>query len=152
MDTWGLWGLDLKREVTASEDDYRGQHRPPGPDYGFPLHDITSLLPEDMYQNLDYWPGAGSPGDKETHRVLNKARGNPEHPVDIYRALPPGHTSFRPGDWVTTSQDYARQHAIHPTDPDQDMPVIKSTVPAKHLWGNGDMLQEFGYHGPPIET
>ncbi len=133
----------------VASDDYRMQHQAPSPDYGYPAHDITGLLPEDMYDNLRYWPGSNSPGAKQTHQLIKSIRGNPEAMVDIYRALPHGHTSFNTGDWVTPSLDYARQHAMHNTDSAQDWPVIKSTVPAKHLWGSGDMLQEFGYHGPP---
>lgn len=139
-------------------EDYRGQHEAPGPDSGFPVHDMHSggdnyelgSVPEDWQTHPHYY-AHGEVGSRETKAVqqmYNRANGNPESPVDIYRALPHGNTQFNTGDWVTPSLEYARGHAKHATDPAQDWPVIKSTVPAKHLWQNGDSYFEMGYHGP----
>jgi hypothetical protein len=71
----------------------------------------------------------------------------------MYRSLPPEHVDkgFRTGDWVSLHPGYAAQHGMHESDPSKDWPVIKATVKAKHLWNNGDMIDEFGYHGPPVK-
>ena len=131
---------------TASGDDYRLQHRPGGPDHGAPFHDLHEMWSEDIYDHPE-WYDSMDYGIKDIQRQLNQARGNPDHPVVIYRALPSGKTNINTGDWVTTSLQYARQHSIQNENPDDDLPIVRSTVPAKHLWTNND-LHEWGYHGP----
>lgn len=125
-------------------------HRVPK-DPEFYLPHTTRMLRKGPFKHASYY-GHG-PEDKalglgQVSKIYNQARGNPEHPVTMYRALPHGNTSFNTGDWVTPSLSYARQHAMHPDDPSQDMPVIKSTVPAKHLHTDGNSIYEFGYNGP----
>jgi GNAT superfamily N-acetyltransferase len=145
-------------------EDYRGQHTSPGPDgTGFPIHDMHSGgqnyelggVPEDWQTHPQYYASSheapGVRGMKQTQQMYNRVNGNPEAPVDIYRALPQGHGHFHTGDWVTPSLEYARGHAASEQGPEHDWPVIKSTVPAKHLWQNGDSYYEMGYHGPSHE-
>lgn len=129
-----------------ANDDYRGSHRPGGPDHGAPFHDLNQMWGEDIYDHPE-WYDSMDYGIKDIQRQVNQARGNPEHPVVIYRAMPSGITDIKTGDWVTTSLPYARQHAIQSDNPDEDWPVVQSTVPAKHVWTNND-LHEWGYHGP----
>lgn len=137
-----------------AEGDYRMQHRAPGADE-IPIHDLVNEggelgVPEDVYTHPHYYSNMNDPGMREAHRVLNQVRGKPDAPVKIYRALPAehAHEGFHPGDWVTTSKDYARQHGKHPTDPKHDWPVISATVPAKHLHTAADDFREYGYNGP----
>lgn len=139
---------------TADDGDYQGQHTSPGPGQ-IPLHDLTGDsgiggLPGDWMTHPQYYSygEVSAPSTRKVQRMYQRTQGNPDAPVDIYRALPKGQTSFNTGDWVTPSEEYARVHARHESDPSQDMPVIKSTVPAKHLWHNGDSYYEMGYHGP----
>lgn len=138
-----------------SDDDYRMNHRPadPDPESAAPFHHLNHndnvIFPDDVYTHPHYY--TGYPKDRETQRQMQQARGNPEHPVTIYRALPKGHTKINTGDWVTPSAQYAKGHAAQ-EDPDHDWLVIKAIVPAKHLWTQGDELSEFGYHGPTIEA
>lgn len=148
----------------AGYDEYAGHHRSPGPGTGWPVHEMTNVdesvhglggVPEDWYTHPQYYSSGSGSGDdiadmKRTQKLYNDMRGKPDHPVTIYRALPHGNTDFNTGDWVTPSESYARQHAIQDDDPANDWPIIKTTVPAKHLYQNGDSYDEFGYHGPMI--
>lgn len=159
LDKLGQQSSAMPKSAMAEYDEYAGNHHAPGPESGWPVYDMTGMsgntsdiggVPEDWYTHPQYYnSGEVSPKDtRAVQQLYNHIRNNPEAPVDIYRALPQGNTDFNTGDWVTPSLAYARQHAMHPTDPTEDWPVIKSTVPAKHLYQNGDSYFEFGYHGP----
>lgn len=139
-DLWG-YGVPGPGERTASGEGYRIQHRPGGPGFGAPFHDLNQLWGEDIYEHPEWYDGMTGYGIEGIKRQLNEARNNPDFPVTIYRAMPPGITDINTGDWVTPSLSYARRHAI------QDWTVTKTTVPAKHLWTDSD-LHEWGYHGP----
>lgn len=146
--------LQHKASKTASEDDdYRMQHRPPDADYGAPHHDITNLLPEDMYTHPHYYADMSEPSSQEAYHQLLRTRGKPEAKVPIYRALPAehAHQGFRPGDWVSTSKEYARDHG-RMEDPKDDWPVIRTMVPAKHLHTAGDDMREWGYNGDEAKS
>lgn len=136
------------RRTAMPDEDYRGSHRPGGPDHGAPFHDLNQMWGEDIYDHPE-WYDSMDYGIKNIQRQLNQARGNPDHPVVIYRALPPGVTDINTGDWVTTSLPYARAHAVQSENPEEDLPIVRSTVPAKHVWTNND-LHEWGYHGPNV--
>lgn len=148
------------RRVEAS-DEYHMNHRPGGPsgaDDGTAAqaHEVDKVFPDyyekpHLYDFSEHMEGGARMG-RELHQTLKRIRGNPEADVTMYRALPHEHAAsgFRTGDWVSLHHGYARQHGLHETDPSKDWPVIKATVPAKHLWNNGDSIDEFGYHGPPI--
>jgi 2'-5' RNA ligase/phage-related protein len=150
-------------QQTASVDDYRMMHRAPGP-HNAPLHDPTRPTEEGggghVQENLDNpdWGGMGEPHE-ESMAAVHRAKGNPEAPVTIYRAVPHGITSIRTGDWVSTAAEHARNEAIEggKTDhdgednPDYDWPVLKATVPAKHVHTDGNDINEWGYNGPHIE-
>lgn len=152
------------REASA-DDDYRMQHRPGGPSdeeeqTAAPAHQVDKVFP-DYYQRPKLYDAHGQGGlfggpkvFAETDRTLQRVRGNPEAPITMYRALPPehAHKGIRTGDWVSIHPDYARGHGLHHTDEKEDWPVIKATVPAKHLWNNGDTIDEFGYHGPDVKA
>jgi hypothetical protein len=77
--------------------------------------------------------------------------GHEDSHVSIYRAAPHGVHSINPGDWVSTSSDYAHQHAQNDNDPENDWPVLTAHVPAEHVWTDHNDENEQGYHGPPIK-
>ena len=81
--------LRFKQFIKESED-YKGQHTAPGPDFGDPLHDVTrTIYPEDFYSsNGRHFYGDGSDFDNESHNVMSTAKGKPNHPIKIYRAVP----------------------------------------------------------------
>lgn len=147
---FSLFEANLQVEADGPEQDYRMMHQAPDSDYGAPLHDVENIMPG-FYDNPHnynfghehYWDSASK---------IMKARGNPEHKVRIYRALPGDHAGkgFNTGDWVSTSKDYARLHARQNDDPKHDWPVISTTVPAKHLHTEGD-VHEWAYNGPKKE-
>lgn len=143
---------DYKANLSKEAEQW-GSHRPADPEYGAPAHELTTngIYPEDVYTHPHFYGDSSDPEFRKTHRILKSIRGNPEAPVHIYRSLPPKHTEagFRTGDWISLSQEYARRHGMHPTDPDKDWPVIHAVVPAKHLISSGDSLDEFGYFGAP---
>jgi 8-oxo-dGTP pyrophosphatase MutT (NUDIX family) len=134
----------LQVEAEGEEQDYRMQHQAPDSDYGAPLHDVEKVMP-DFYKHPHYY----NFGEEDWHTSVNKvqkARGNPDHPVRIYRALPTERADhgFNPGDWVTTSEHYAHQHGAG----ENNWSVMTSIVPAKHLHTEGNSIHEWAYNGP----
>jgi hypothetical protein len=155
------WGIGKPNRVWGSiheadeDEDYRMNHRPAQPgdeeeSTGAPFHAVDQVMP-DYYEHPNYYAYGSDPqakkADQEAYRALLMARGNPEAPVKIYRATPAN--VINNGDWVTQSLEYAKMHAMHPTDPSQDMPIAQATVPAHTLWTSGDDHHEFGYWGDP---
>ena len=126
--------------MTPSE--YRGQHQP-RPD-GYAMHEASEAYP-DVYEHPEYYR-QGDTGYDDSLRVIRRTRGLPDAPVTIYRAVPHGVTTINPGDWVTTSKAYARQHGMHATDPKLDWPVISITGRARDLRTDGDDVNEWGYY------
>jgi len=129
--------------------DYRMQHRPASPEYGAPLHDLThqGFYPDDVYssQGTQYF---GTKFDDDfVHELLVTARNEPDYPVKIYRAIPNNvEPVINPGDWVTPSRAYA-QHMVDSWQPggNEGAQLVEKTVPAKHLWGDANSWDEWGY-------
>lgn len=144
--------VSMLEYFTAADDDehdYRMQHRPPDTDFGSPHHDISEDVMPGLYDNPEWYDHSGEPSYWDAFRHVLRTRGKPEAKVTIYRSLPAehAHQGFRPGDWVSTSKEYARRHGQQ-SDPEHDWPVIRTTVPAKHLQTEGNDLREWGYTGP----
>src|SRR5690606_13979245 len=144
--------VSMLEYFTAADDDehdYRMQHRPPDTDFGSPHHDISEDVMPGLYDNPEWHDHSGEPSYWDAFRHVLRTRGKPEAKVTIYRSLPAehAHQGFRPGDWVSTSEEYARRHGQQ-SDPEHDWPVIRTTVPAKHLQTEGNDLREWGYTGP----
>lgn len=144
--------VSMLEYFTAADDDehdYRMQHRPPDTDFGSPHHDISEDVMPGLYDNPEWHDHSGEPSYWDAFRHVLRTRGKPEAKVTIYRSLPAehAHQGFRPGDWVSTSKEYARRHGQQ-SDPEHDWPVIRTTVPAKHLQTEGNDLREWGYTGP----
>lgn len=145
-------GGELLGHFEAADADYHMTHRPGSEEYGAPFHDVEGMMQGYHDRKPSLYDNHARAGEHwvshESDEQLRRARGNPEADVNIYRALPREHREINSGDWVSSSANYARQHAesnLH------TMPwaVIKSTVKAKHLHTEGDM-NEWGYHGPDI--
>ncbi|MCW2929909.1 MAG: hypothetical protein JWM19_871 [Actinomycetia bacterium] len=134
----------------SDPEEYGMRHRPGGPDdeSGAPMHDVEDMLPGayDRPQLYTY----GDPVHQESARQLKGARGKPDAPVTVYRALPHPHQAINPGDWVATSAAYARQHGESNIRNGQ-WHVIRAAVPAGSLWSEGNSISEWGYHGPAIQ-
>ena len=142
-------GADLhsKRIAGLNDDDWRMEHRPPDSD-GIPLHDMTVNLPADVYTHPHYYADMNDSSTQDSVSVMRRVRGKPDAKVKIYRALPAehAHKGINPGDWVTTSKEYARIHGRQ-SDPKHDWPVISATVRAGDLHTDGDDFREYGYNG-----
>jgi len=79
-------------------DDYGGEHRPPGPEDGAPLHDLTGqgrVYPDDIYgPNATRYYGHGDePLDHGTMSIIRQFKGRPSAKAAIYRAVPSGLTT-----------------------------------------------------------
>jgi len=129
-------------------DSYRLQHVSPGAEEGMPMHDLSGM--PDVYEHPEYY--AASPEDRESHRVAKGVRGRPEAKVTVHRAVPDAKMGINPGDWVSPSRAYARQHGMHNTDPSKDMPVVSARVPASELYTDGNSLSEWGWNPASMDV
>ncbi len=85
-----LQSMPSKTDV-KSVDKYQGEHSPPGPDSGAPLHDLTGngVYPADFYShNQIRHYGTGDPTDSKSFAIANEMKGNPDKQVTMYRAVP----------------------------------------------------------------
>ena len=141
-------------------EEYRMQHRAPGPD-DTPMHE----MPEDAVTHPEYY-GSGRVGRPSNYhcnvehawakrswdnasaasKVVGGALGKPEHKVDIYRAVPKHVDKIHTGDWVTLHPGYAQSHGE--SNMSGDYKILKASVPAKHVNWDWGSLDEFGYNGP----
>lgn len=142
------------REVVLLQEDYRGSHRAPRRDgYSAPLHDLTALYPEDVYDpstQVRFYGGGDwlAVADRESFEVVNRVRGNPDAEVVLYRAVPSTVGEINPGDWVTPSRAYAEQHAE--SNGERDWRVIQITVPARDVFTDANSINEFGWDPDPL--
>lgn len=120
---------------------YRGQHTAPDADYGAPLHDVEAMMP-DYYQHPEYYEtGAGDDIDGPSRRAILRSKGDPDAHVWMWRAVPAEVRTFNPGDWVTTSKPYAKQH-MEGLD---GWHVIARRVRARNLFTEGNSINEWAY-------
>ncbi|AGT13255.1 hypothetical protein SEA_TERMINUS_132 [Mycobacterium phage Terminus] len=123
--------------------DYRGTHTAPTNDgYGVSLDSLSDHTADVYARPRDHHGG----DDTETMTAVARACGNPKARVTIYRAVPHGVTTINAGDWVSLSEDYAREHGDT-----EGMTVLRATVRASQVWWDGNSLYEYGYDGPDTE-
>lgn len=127
--------------------DFRGGHTAPvDPEYNSPIHNLTETgtYPSDVYgpNGLRYYGGGAE--DKAAFDVFERVHGKPDEMVDIYRAVPPdAPDEILPGDWVTTTKDYADMHGLGL----EDYKILQGRTEAKRLRTDGNSPHEFGYTG-----
>lgn len=139
--------------LKAAEEDYRGHHQAPDADYGAPMHDPSSMLP-DVHEHPEYYTSPYQTGSYQSWHALRSVKDKPDKTVMVYRAVPHGAKHINPGDWVTPSREYALLHASSQSCPGcgKNMQVLKARVKARHLHTEGD-INEWGYAGPePVQT
>jgi hypothetical protein len=128
--------------------DYRGNHIAPYKTEDgttAPGHELDKIYPPDVYEPKGHiYYGSSDQMDKDTLNILRSAKGNPDHPITVYRAVPKEYAGedIHPGDWVTPNLDYAEQHGQYFENGHQ---ILEKTVPAKHIYTEGNSLHEFGY-------
>lgn len=66
----------------------------------------------------------------------NKLRDLPDEPV--------AQLGINPGDWVTLTKEYAKDHGESALK--GQYKILSKKVKAKDLWTNADSIHEFGYH------
>jgi hypothetical protein len=123
------------------------EHRPPGPEGGAPLHELTDngVYPDDVYDQPSWYTTSSE--ERKAYSLAARVRGDPKARVWMYRAVPcDAPHVINEGDWVTTVKDYAVQHGRHPTDPSKDMCVLMARTKAKCLHTDGNSLAEWGYN------
>jgi hypothetical protein len=126
--------------------DYRGSHTPPNyKEYGAPLHDLTQIMPKDIYgADAKRLYGIGdSIIDSEWRIAALKAKGKPDAEIEVFRAVPKGVKDINSGDWVTTSKKYATNHGENTLGGEYE--IVSKKVKANTLSSEG-YPYEFGYH------
>ena len=135
--------------------DYRMSHQPDTAEDAIRFHELDRAMPDFYDQPDEYVWDLGKPehmslqfrGHTQAIRQAMRARGNPFARVKVFRAVPKGVTSINQGDWVTTSEQYARGHAMQSDDPTEDMDVLSMNARAKDITFGGNDAFEFGYVG-----
>lgn len=133
-------GLPLTRNTDNAH--VKNPHTAPGRHSGTPATMIDDALP-DVLAHPDWYGTGNTTADAETVAVLRRIHQDPHTLVTVYRAAPTGRP-VNPGDWVTLSKTYARDHAIQLDNPADDWPVHAITVRASDLYTAGD-LNEYGW-------
>ena len=150
----GVASTVLKKSKPAKVDtSYRGAHQVTEPELGAArLDDMTGggeVFPDDIYSSngLRYYGNPNNKFDRESYEIIQKARGNPDMEITIYRAVPKGVKDINPGDFVTPSKTYAKDHAFSGYGPmgKDSGDVISKKVKVKDIYSPGDDLNEFGY-------
>ena len=137
----------LAAQQAEQDETYHGQHSAPGRDSSAPLHDLTAngIYPDDFYdRNGMQHYSRDNPG---LYYSVFGYKGRPKARVVIYRAvpkdLPRAEKKINPGDWVTLNRRYAVEHGR--TSLKNNYSILSKTVFARHLFTDGDSLEEWGY-------
>jgi len=121
-------------------DNYRIQHTAPTNDgYHVPLWALDRMV-SDVYDRPQDHHGGDDP---TILRALAKTVLRSGAIVRIFRSVPAGVKRINPGDWVSLSEQYARDAN------DDDHVLIWQDVPAEHVWWDGNSLFEYGYDPTP---
>lgn len=135
------WLMVTARKEPAPEPlPYQVGHQP-NPD-GALASDVEVMFP-DFYDHPEWYSDRGS-HDRETIRVLNRVRGNPDAEVTIYRSLEKEEWGIVEGNWVTLSRTYAENHGVQHDG--SEWPVVEKKVRARDIRTPGDSIHEWGYY------
>lgn len=132
----------MEIKVEADQNSYQGAHKPMTTEGGAArLHDLAVAFGEDIYtKNAIKFFGSGDPREKQTVKIMNAVKGNPDDEVTIYRGIKDGAgNQINSGDWVTLLKSVADEYA------GDGGVVIEKTVKAKDITSWPDSLLEFGY-------
>jgi hypothetical protein len=140
-------------------ENYKGQHEAPDKETGAPLHDVTSngIYPKDVYSHkgFEYYGNQGNDYDQSNFNKIQRMKDKPDEKIYIFRAVPlsvrkeamkkeiPIRHMIRPGDWVTTSKEYAHEHGRNHLNGEYHVAAMR--VPAKHIFTDGNSHLEWGY-------
>jgi|9_EtaG_2_1085328.scaffolds.fasta_scaffold04588_6 hypothetical protein len=116
------------------------------------LDDLTQTFPNDIYSSnaIRYYGNPNNLADIESNEIIQKAKGNPNMEVTIYRAVPniDSANSINEGDFVTLSKTYAEDHAYtgYGSMGNESGKILTKKVKVKDLVTGGNDLNEFGYY------
>ncbi len=139
---------DAKKYRTAEEfiSEKNNIHRPPEIEGANTLDNLSDIYADDIYSDdgLRYYRFQKNNTDKQSYEIIKKMRGKPNGDVTIYRAILPNEDAeIKPGDWVTFSKDYAKEHGERALN--GQYKIISKNVKANELTSQGDDLNEWGY-------
>lgn len=145
---------DSKGEQFAAAPDYQGEHGAPQKDSGAPMHDLVSagVYPEDVYSanGLRYYGTGEDRLDRQAYGKILWAKGRPSRTVTVYRAVPTdAPRGINPGDWVTISRQYAKDHGESALG--GDYRIQSKRVRTNEIFTNGDSWLEWGYDPQPLD-
>ena len=83
----------------------------------------------------------------DTADVIRLARGKPDAPITVYRAVPEGIPSIEAGDWIALNREYAEQHLRNPSDT-----IISKRVTANEIAWARTSDDEWLYAPKPTPT
>ena len=138
----GYIRLSYGKKITPTKrvkSDYGMSHRPT--EDGAFAYDISQngeFVPKDIYTNPEWYASMSNPAEQQSFKAIQEIKDNPEAEITIYRAGPKD--QLNSGDWVTMSEEYARQEAQS-----EGTPVNAFKVKAKELKWPGDSINEFGF-------
>ena len=148
-----------------SDDDYRMMHQAPSRDEGgfnqniIDLANGSELVPSDYWTHperygIDYEEG-GRESFNNVYRSIQSVRnhianGDSERrindvPIVMYRAVPADvkENSFRNGDWITPSRQYAEYHAQ--SNINGPYRIIRQVVKVGDVYWDANSINEWGY-------
>jgi hypothetical protein len=112
-----------------------------------PAFDLTKLYPDDIYSDKAerLYSSGYSNADKKSLSILQKIKGKPDAEVTIYRAVPKGKgiEDFNKGDWVTLSEEYAKEHGE--SNLGSKYNILSKKVKADEIFTDANSILEFGY-------
>lgn len=103
-----------------SEEDYRGLHQAPDSTNGAPLHDLSTIYPDDIYTSpqASRFYGTSEPWDSESISIIQSAHNKPNMSVKIYRAIPKNLDSKDRLNDLVKQQKYILKYGKVPTNID----------------------------------
>jgi hypothetical protein len=130
----------------SAKDSYKIQHTAPMREDNSSGYDVSMSFGDDIYSDkaLRFF-GTGSSYDQKALNIIHQMKGNPEKNLIIYRAVPKSINEINKGDWVTTTREYAKDHATG----EDGWHIISKRVKAKDIATDGNSIHEFGYD--PLE-
>lgn len=89
MNRENLLGDNMKKTLNEQED-YKGEHTAPSKAQGYSsIDDLYNAYGDDIYKpNAVQYYGDGYPYDNLAIEIMQKAKGKPNKPIKIYRAIP----------------------------------------------------------------
>lgn len=138
------------RNGYLTESDFRMNHKAPNSQDGFSANlanlSETDLIPKDYWDHPEWYLSSQSEYESfyKIKEALDRYERNGKASVWVYRAIPSAikEESFRNGDWVTPSREYAK---VEGGLIGSSYKIIATRVPLEHLWWDVNSIGELGY-------